>query len=1001
MGGSEGIRGYLVQALVVLLDALEDGGWDSVTLEPRADSEAVDVLWRIGGRRRAQQIKSSTNQIGKADAEAWAGALEKAIEANEYELLLVGPCSQGVVDLEHVGRVSVPPPRSLDVDGLHQQAAHKIGKFLERDGVRPLTATTREMLVSAVLTELDLFSIRREEVGREQLRALLQEWTRLIVRDETRTTEDVAGWTRVTFALQSDLRSALRGDSLGYQHVDACPAVPEVEGVVDRLKSSGTAVVVGESGSGKSMAAWHAAHRLHREGWEVHLLTNVAAAGNEPSSATRPVLLVIDDVQAMRNLPVSPATVSPGRALLLISTEPVAGFRGVTRIAGKRSVTTIAEYLRRREQDLLPLLQEFDPRLGERPGDLSATHRIDDARRKSELPWQFMYNLTSRDRSLPGRLMAIGEEPVLHAAIFAIACYQLASRDAPCSPSWLREVLQRHAGIEADRYGEVIDFIDQHVQLLRTVRGVALPHARTAAMVVGAMFDGEDEKARLRRRIFWETVLDGSFPLGGISWLLEGRGFDRRRRDVPGEIVAELVARCYRSQDGGGAGAVLSHLLSTRDSQALGIEENRETVVGWLECASAVDGHGLARLVNHLINVNESVARSLAEAVAPQRIADRLNRLTVSDAFPVIDLIDRMATAASTTWREEVGKALDPVALQRLVAECTHREVAECSVIARTVAMFDESLALRLVAAMSEAISAAIRADGVDGFYDAEEVLWWVLRFAPGFLRGGRQPDEERTMLAARILGGVGSERIAEIITTARPRDWSILLHLAQMAREAAPALARDVARAVDIGRVLERLGDVTRWSVDSLDQFLVCIALDEDNEPASTVIANIGSALASLSGKAAYLSPRTAARMINSGRGVSLQLGGGLPQWTLGAAILGRVHDFDPAAARAILRQNLHALSDSYLFRQSNGGEFALEFLDVARQIDGDAIVEAMRATDPPLAERFWVERAHGGAKERATLRCLLELADEAGGAIADVSARVRALGEDLGHTF
>jgi hypothetical protein len=46
-GGQVAIRGYLVQTLIALLDALDDDRpWDSVTLEPKVTSDKVDILWR-------------------------------------------------------------------------------------------------------------------------------------------------------------------------------------------------------------------------------------------------------------------------------------------------------------------------------------------------------------------------------------------------------------------------------------------------------------------------------------------------------------------------------------------------------------------------------------------------------------------------------------------------------------------------------------------------------------------------------------------------------------------------------------------------------------------------------------------------------------------------------------------------------------------------------------------------------------------------------------------
>ena len=69
-GGQGAIRGFQVQTLIALLEALDKGRpWTDVTLEPNVDSEKVDVLWQSPGRTDAVQVKSSENPFGKADVE--------------------------------------------------------------------------------------------------------------------------------------------------------------------------------------------------------------------------------------------------------------------------------------------------------------------------------------------------------------------------------------------------------------------------------------------------------------------------------------------------------------------------------------------------------------------------------------------------------------------------------------------------------------------------------------------------------------------------------------------------------------------------------------------------------------------------------------------------------------------------------------------------------------------------------------------------------------------
>jgi hypothetical protein len=134
--GSASVRGYLLQTIICLLDALQgDSGWKSLTLEPHLESDKIDVIWHypIPQGAKATQVKSSQNQINKSQAVQWAEELSSSVEAASYELILIGPCSQGVVSLGEVRDVEIPPPKSLDVTGLIEQAAHRLDRYLDNN----------------------------------------------------------------------------------------------------------------------------------------------------------------------------------------------------------------------------------------------------------------------------------------------------------------------------------------------------------------------------------------------------------------------------------------------------------------------------------------------------------------------------------------------------------------------------------------------------------------------------------------------------------------------------------------------------------------------------------------------------------------------------------------------------------------------------------------------------------------------------------------------------
>ncbi|MGN1166217.1 MAG: hypothetical protein ACI4S2_07330, partial [Lachnospiraceae bacterium] len=91
MSGRESVRGYVYQAIIAVLESLENDGWDKIKVEPLTDKDKVDiVLQKSGVLIKAIQVKSSINKFEKPNVEHWFDELKRDIDAKQYELVLVG-----------------------------------------------------------------------------------------------------------------------------------------------------------------------------------------------------------------------------------------------------------------------------------------------------------------------------------------------------------------------------------------------------------------------------------------------------------------------------------------------------------------------------------------------------------------------------------------------------------------------------------------------------------------------------------------------------------------------------------------------------------------------------------------------------------------------------------------------------------------------------------------------------------------------------------------------
>ena len=111
-GGQVALKGFVVQSMAALLDALEDIRVETIEIEPDGAElsntnpspsevcyEKVDYcLYMTDGCTRAVQVKCSKNPISTTDTKKWADELISSKSAREYELQIFAPSAGGLVD---------------------------------------------------------------------------------------------------------------------------------------------------------------------------------------------------------------------------------------------------------------------------------------------------------------------------------------------------------------------------------------------------------------------------------------------------------------------------------------------------------------------------------------------------------------------------------------------------------------------------------------------------------------------------------------------------------------------------------------------------------------------------------------------------------------------------------------------------------------------------------------------------------------------------------------
>jgi len=175
-GGQAGMRGYLVQTLIALLEALTyEVTFTSIVLEPNNLSEKFDIIINYKDKIEAIQVKSTRGQFSFADVEKWANELEVSGFADEYKLSLIGLHSWQIVGVSSIKGVKLEL-KNLDITAAREQAAHRLDRFLSKQQIESGSAEYREMLVDALIARLAAYSTTGKSISYHDLVSLLNLW---------------------------------------------------------------------------------------------------------------------------------------------------------------------------------------------------------------------------------------------------------------------------------------------------------------------------------------------------------------------------------------------------------------------------------------------------------------------------------------------------------------------------------------------------------------------------------------------------------------------------------------------------------------------------------------------------------------------------------------------------------------------------------------------------------------------------------------------------------
>jgi hypothetical protein len=425
--------------------------------------------------------------------------------------------------------------------------------------------------------------------------------------------------------------------------------------------------------------------------------------------------------------------------------------------------------------------------------------------------------------------------------------------------------------------------------------------------------------------------------LVGLSWLIGPYGFQNNDRwalrasGALGEARVEQLIDRVTAVDGPDAAlGVRAFLLVGLDrwerglAQSQRITDNAGRFRRWVDSMTAQDAAGIESLFNWLGHDRPDLTEALLRDTDVNSLVTRWVDSDLVSAAAFGKAVDRICYAGGITLRAAVAAAIDDEAMLGLFQNVTGELWAACQ-LAKTVAWIDPPLSLRLVSALLPQIAAAINEDPVESWPDIHDTLWFVLGFAPGFLRH-RQPSKERRRIAAKFAAMIDAAILAKAIAHSRPRDWQALAELMVFVWEAAPQLFRDITAAVDVDAFSETVAPYFSQNRWELFQILGVMA-EARPEATGRVVGPLIATAESLVALHAIVAPNETIAALR--RGVPLDLGIAEHRWEMANEAVTALVRSDPATARLVLTANIDAIKDGLQLRSHGADHEGLsEFL-------------------------------------------------------------------------
>jgi len=494
------------------------------------------------------------------------------------------------------------------------------------------------------------------------------------------------------------------------------------------------------------------------------------------------------------------------------------------------------------------------------------------------------------------------------------------------------------------------------------------------------------------------VLRDKNVPLRGMAWLLrELRFADGFLGNKTNTVIDDatwhyLTGRCWAATTGtecGDAALLLSALQDWHPSRLSEIAEKATLLGRWLEEVVPESSQGLAWFLNDLSQEHRKLSEEICDNADPSRIAASVAQATWADAYAWGNLLDRLAATALHPWHARMRDAIDPRALLALADTAQPGVLWELGQLAKGIWWYLPDVALEMLERATPTIIDRINTAPAEAFVEFDDAIWFVLGYAPDFLRW-RKPSPRQRKVARCIVARLQPAPIAMAISSSRRRDFANYARLLTFIEEVMPRQALAIASFLNFKSLDLTTKGMWANPPHELKELLNTLAIGTERQPARSWVERHMGEFEQMTPLLTAIAPATAVRVLHRGTPLDLDVSSGL-NWSFATLAIRELAQLDKALAVRVIHDNRRGIAEGLCLRQANQCEDLNAFIQLIRDLAPSVLEEVLALIDPAVAEVNWAARLRGKTEERRAIAALVDVASSTGGPIAEVGARLR----------